>query len=1502
MKIKKLSILFIIFTFVILAYPFTANAVVNWTKDANNPVLPRGGSGAWDEEEIESPVVIKDGATYEMWYDGGSVSGDHTYYQIGYATSSDGTDWTKDGSNPVLPPSESGWDSKHVGLPWVIKQDSSYKMWYTGSNADDPEAYAEIGYATSDDGITWSKYGSTAVLPKGGTNDWDATGVMDATVIYDEASTTYKMWYVGYSASNQGIGYATSPDGVVWTKYNNPDTTSDPYINSDPVINLGPGGSWKDDGVFSPTVIKEDGIYRMWYDADQENGASTIGYAHSIDGINWREYNGNPVIMQGDTATDDFDENSAFSPMVLKDGNTYKMWYAGDKDYDPGPCVTEIGYATSQAYQGSHLEINQMTVRTANCPSCMEIFLAVIPEGPSPLDINELKVEGPSGFSYTFSDWNIFNFMGRQIPIYVNPQPVNSGQYTFSVKANNGQSASNSLDLTAVTIPWPRDGSSNLDRRVNDNTADKVYAGGTTPTFKWKPCVGTGYYYRVWVTDWKNRAIWWVSDLDIGTTTDAQGYMSATVPQDILKPNTPYWWQVQVFDSNNLWSALNSSISNEYYFYTGTKSATGDFLRDDYGKAFFRSERSFRSGDRGFFGAFVQNLAPWDIDTTTNKFRVDGPGTSHDYDFSPGNDAHTTDPFPFMYFSYKQGFPTTGTYNFYVYEDGSANFESASKTFTGDNTVPRVYREEMSPSDNAYLSGIQPTLTWKSKGSDKWHRVMIFDWNHRRLTFSTDYMDGVAEGQDMSVQIPEGTLKEHSPYRWWVEVYDTNKNNRTRSQWLSFMTGENILASLTGTWGFQMLEHNSDNTWHTEINKMTFNDDGTGILQYNYNNNGSLGSGTRNFTYTVDSNADGSLTLLYYDSDVGTKSMRFVLSDDGKMMIVDGTDDPTVQTLKILIKLDATKTYTNSDLSGDYYNIRYEHNYDDAIESYWAGSGLALFNGSGSITSSTETANRNGTVSTETWGPDSYSVASDGSISLWNDYSGSGYLSGNGNVWVFPHPEDTSLFGSIIGLKKGDTTYSTADLAGTWAIIGFGDDGGTSFNAEIGDIIIDANGNLTYSFKNQRDGVVTYESGADTWSVSEDGSFGASLASGAPYYAGAIGNDGNTIIFNASFDQNTLDYREIFIGVRCSNCSNLAGASISADEQAIRTRFHEASDAWNNKDIDTFMSFFSSDYLDDGEDYAALRASELEEFADPDFSPDSYTLLTVSVDGSTATTNVTWADGETETMHWIKETDGVWRMYGNQKKYGVDAWSQNWHYGQQYMIHFKVEDPNHTATSVTITGIGITGSLSLDYDVNENTWNSWHTNTSLDFGANPPTPPLTYTFTIVDSLGTNVYTYDVRSFVSVYTTNLSPSGTASDPLVFLWTGVGAGYTYQVQLSDADWNRIWDSDWRLTTTSVSYDGDPLTPYAQYHYWVVVEDQYGNESFAEGSFTQPAALGDVNGDHSTNLADAILSLQVMAGMNPDGIRTGYATSGADVNEDGKIGLAEVIYILQHVAGLR
>ncbi len=57
------------------------------------------------------------------------------------------------------------------------------------------------------------------------------------------------------------------------------------------------------------------------------------------------------------------------------------------------------------------------------------------------------------------------------------------------------------------------------------------------------------------------------------------------------------------------------------------------------------------------------------------------------------------------------------------------------------------------------------------------------------------------------------------------------------------------------------------------------------------------------------------------------------------------------------------------------------------------------------------------------------------------------------------------------------------------------------------------------------------------------------------------------------------------------------------------------------------------------------------------------------------------------------------------------------------------------------------------------------------------------------------------------------------------------------------------------------------------------------------------GDIDHNRVIDLRDAILALRVLGGQNPGGIDTDI-----DVNNDGRIGIEEAIYVLQIVSGIR
>src|SRR5574341_340855 len=85
-----------------------------WTKYDCNPVL-EPSADSWDQTIWAGHDVLFDGAMYRMWY-----AGRVTNFEIGHATSQDGTHWTKD-PEPVLKPGDQGdWDSDGVFLPVVL--------------------------------------------------------------------------------------------------------------------------------------------------------------------------------------------------------------------------------------------------------------------------------------------------------------------------------------------------------------------------------------------------------------------------------------------------------------------------------------------------------------------------------------------------------------------------------------------------------------------------------------------------------------------------------------------------------------------------------------------------------------------------------------------------------------------------------------------------------------------------------------------------------------------------------------------------------------------------------------------------------------------------------------------------------------------------------------------------------------------------------------------------------------------------------------------------------------------------------------------------------------------------------------------------------------------------------------------------------------------------------------------------------------------------------------
>jgi hypothetical protein len=100
-----------------------------------NEVIPRGALPAWDQWIGRMNVWKDSQGFWHAFYSGGlgTGGGEDTNFGggLGYATSRDGITWTKYNKNPIQVKTESLKSFKRLYCPWVVQDASGYKVYYT---------------------------------------------------------------------------------------------------------------------------------------------------------------------------------------------------------------------------------------------------------------------------------------------------------------------------------------------------------------------------------------------------------------------------------------------------------------------------------------------------------------------------------------------------------------------------------------------------------------------------------------------------------------------------------------------------------------------------------------------------------------------------------------------------------------------------------------------------------------------------------------------------------------------------------------------------------------------------------------------------------------------------------------------------------------------------------------------------------------------------------------------------------------------------------------------------------------------------------------------------------------------------------------------------------------------------------------------------------------------------------------------------------------------------
>jgi hypothetical protein len=271
-------------------------------------IVDNGDAGAFDSYLTYRPFVLKDGATWRMWYNGSTKPFNNCNVQppgpeslandrrIGYAESPDGIHWTKinDGPGPggsVLPLGPpASIDAQQVGYVWVLKDGDQYKMYYS---ANDVTNTWRVALAVSSDARHWTKVPGKqiggAILDLGGrpgnngqgATAFDLACAYQPTVVKDGPSL-YRMWYRGCQAAaatvggpSQGvIGYAESNDGITWVKVKQAGTDG-------AALTKGAAGQFDSGGLTTPSVFLDGDTWNMYYAGFDTTGQFLAGLARA---------------------------------------------------------------------------------------------------------------------------------------------------------------------------------------------------------------------------------------------------------------------------------------------------------------------------------------------------------------------------------------------------------------------------------------------------------------------------------------------------------------------------------------------------------------------------------------------------------------------------------------------------------------------------------------------------------------------------------------------------------------------------------------------------------------------------------------------------------------------------------------------------------------------------------------------------------------------------------------------------------------------------------------------------------------------------------------------------------------------------------------------------------------------------------------------------------------------------------------------------------------------
>lgn len=264
--------------------------------------------------KAKDPAVIRFDDRYFLYY---TVKQNKaiTGLRIGIATSEDLLTWKKWGELEV----KHDYEKRGFGAPGAIVLNGKVHLFYQSSGRGRKDA---ICHAWSDDGYSFTRNASNPIFRP--TGDWSAGRAIDADVIEHEDKLLLYYSTRDPSMKVQMQGVASAPI--------NSDFGQDKWtqLNPDEPI-LKPELPWEKKCIEAAALCKHDGKLYMFYAGGYNNEPQQIGCAISSDGIGWKRLFDSPILPSGSEGEWNSSESGHPYAFTDDDGVTY-LFYQGNDD------------------------------------------------------------------------------------------------------------------------------------------------------------------------------------------------------------------------------------------------------------------------------------------------------------------------------------------------------------------------------------------------------------------------------------------------------------------------------------------------------------------------------------------------------------------------------------------------------------------------------------------------------------------------------------------------------------------------------------------------------------------------------------------------------------------------------------------------------------------------------------------------------------------------------------------------------------------------------------------------------------------------------------------------------------------------------------------------------------------------------------------------------------------------------------------------------------------